>query len=210
MIRKIAVLLFLGLAALNAYGGTFGSSFSIYIRGGFEFFGPEGSESEYSYGVNPFPVVPSHQAQAVGLSLLKRLGSSFEIELGGNYCRPKSLKLIDPSDKDELSYKTLETYDAQLAVLYNITSTRVKPYALLGAGISFTRGKPAEWVTTRLGYKVYLEEARNGNSTFVLIGGGLKIYLSAKSAFRVDALYKKFTQEKRTAIVLMGGIIIGF
>jgi hypothetical protein len=152
------------------------SRLSIGFFGGITRIAASGKASDYSPGINPFPVVPSHDDQTLGCSLTWRFLSGLHLEVSGDYTSSlKDVVLTDPSDGDHIRYKPLESYHALLSLVADFEpSSKLTHFVRLGGGARFVRGSRAGEGRTEWGYAYRIDPTDPAVGPVASGGAGLR------------------------------------
>lgn len=110
-------------------------SVKITFTGGLDNIFSYGSEQDYVFGINDFPVTPDHRTFYLGGSLHWMLSPRIGIGVSGRYVLPTSIVLTDPSDGDQVEINSAAHWSAVLNGVYYLTEGPFRPYVRLGGGI---------------------------------------------------------------------------
>lgn len=205
MKKSVLIIAIIILIVIPLVGEKYNSKFSVFLRGGIQFIQEEGNISDYSPGLNHFPITPSHNNISIGMSFNIKLIKKLGLELGANINKGSEITLVDPGDNDELRYKSLDQYNYFASLIYRFTQSRVVPYIALGGGLCYSKGDVERSVKTNYGYDVTLLEVEPTYSGSIRGSFGTLLYLFRGFAFRVEASYiYKFSQNNPVFQIVAG------
>jgi hypothetical protein len=184
------------------------SPFYIGFFGGATRIGTSGKISEYSVGINPFPVTPSHNDKTAGAIIGWRFSRKFRFELSADYNMPlKDVFLTDPSDGDRIHYKPLAFYNGFLSLVYEVLpSSAISPFLRLGGGAQYIRKSGGSEGVTERGYAYAIEPANSSITPAIhgSLGGRWRIISGLALRLEAGVLYaSKQPLDVRLSIGLM-------
>jgi outer membrane protein W len=160
--------------------------FSVF--GGMNHVFAYGSEQDYVFGENDFPVTPSHTPFNFGASLSVFVTDNIGVELDGRYTLSSQVTLTDPSDDDSVTVDTSKHYSFTVNFLFRILEGRVRPYFVLGGGIDKLLGEDRTYVT-EYGWDVEFIAPEGTLDAAANVGGGVHYSLSSNFGIKFDLRY---------------------
>ncbi len=166
----------------------YAQKFKFSVFGGVNHIFTYGSDKDYVFGENDFPVTPSHTPFNFGAALSVFVTDRIEVELDGRYTLSSQIALTDPSDNDTVTIDSSKHYSFTLNFLYRFMEGKVGPYLVLGGGVDKLLGEDKTYVTD-YGWDVEFL-APEGALDFVAdLGGGVYYSLGSHLGIRVDLRY---------------------
>ena len=188
--QKTRVLvLFLGIFSFILFTGVAQAQrFQVYVFGGLNHVLEYGSEGDYEFGENDFPVTPVHTPVDFGVAFAYFFNNSIGIELDGRYHLSSKVILQDPSDQDTVDINTSKHYAVTLNFIYQFLSGRFRPYLVIGGGIDKLLAKD-ETYTSKYGYEIEFLVPEKTIDPVANIGVGIQCSLSPSLGARFDVRY---------------------
>jgi outer membrane protein W len=163
-------------------------TFQFSVFGGMNHVFTYGSEKDYVFGENDFPVMPSHTPFNYGAAFSVRLTDQIGMELDGRYTLSSQVTLMDPSDNDTVAIDTSKHYSVTLNFLYRFLDGKIRPYVLLGGGVDKLLGEDRVYVT-EYGWDVEFVAPKETLDPAANLGGGLHYFLRPNLGIRFDLRY---------------------
>ncbi len=211
--RKFFILIFTGII-FSFSSFLFSENSTEYKRGklllsylmGITTIPQMGSESDYSQGINSFPIIPSHSVKTVSGELSINLIKNFYATFTLDYSMNTKLRVYDPSDNDSFVFDTLSFYNYYLGIRYKTKLLGINSFISLGSGKTYTNGAEQENVITEKGYTVLIEEAK-AYSQWLFIGNfGFDIKISEGVCLSGKISYLKLTEDKTNYLQFLAGL----
>ncbi len=162
--------------------------FQFSVFGGVNHVFAYGSEQDYVFGENDFPVTPSHTPFNFGVSFSAFLTHNIGVELDGRYILSSPVTLMDPSDNDTVAIDTSKHYAVTLNFLYRFLDGKLRPYFLLGGGVDKLLGEDRTYVT-EYGWDVEFIAPEGTLDPVANLGGGVHYFVKPNLGIRVDLRY---------------------
>jgi len=161
---------------------------SLFTGGGRTF--TYGSEQDYVLGENDFPVTPAHTSFQLGGALGIPLNERLLVELDGRFFFSSPVTLHDPSDEDTVQVDTSNHLMVGLNLVYRLSGSRLRPYALIGAGLDKIFADETTAIS-EYGFEILFAAPSGGESLdpLINIGAGGMFELSRRLALRLDVRY---------------------
>jgi outer membrane protein W len=184
-----AILLLLGfLLMFGLPQKILAQEFQFSVFGGINHVFAYGSEQDYVFGENDFPVTPSHTPFNFGAALSVFFTDSIGVELDGRYMLTSQVTLMDPSDNDTVNIDTSKHYAITLNFLYRIMEGKIKPYFVLGGGVDKLLGEDRTYVT-EYGWDVEFIAPEGTLDPVAHLGGGVHYIVMPNLGIRFDLRY---------------------
>jgi outer membrane protein W len=161
----------------------------ITIFGGLNHVMEYGSEDDYVFGENDFPVTPAHTPPAFGLSYTHFFFKKIGFEVDFRYFLSSKLTLEDPSDGDKVKIDSSKYYAITGNFIYRILSGKFRPYLLLGAGFDTLVDVEDQELTTEYGFPLILYAPEKKTDFVANAGVGVKYFISSSFGTRFDIRY---------------------
>jgi outer membrane protein W len=162
--------------------------FQLSIFGGANYVFEYGSEDDYIFNENDFPVVPPHTPMNLGLSFTLFFTDSIGVELDGRYFLSTAMILEDPSDLDTVEIDSSKHYSLTANLLVQIGNGTVRPYVVLGGGFDKLLAEDQTY-TTEIGYEVDFLVPENTVDMLAQAGAGIMFFFGSRAGLRLDARY---------------------
>ena len=185
--------------------------FQFSVFGGVNHVFSYGSEEDYVFGENDFPVTPSHSPANFGASLALFFTKNIGLELDGQHTLSSQVSLRDPSDDDSVTLDTSKHYAITLNVLYRFMEGKVKPYFFVGGGVDKLLAEDRIYVS-EYGWEVELLAPEKTIDPVANLGVGVHYLLRPNLGIRFDLRYVLIFSDPDKLNSLNGtlGISIGF
>jgi len=162
--------------------------FQFSVFGGVNHVFTYGSEQDYVFGENDFPVTPSHTPFNVGAALSVFLTHNIGVELDGRYTLSSRVNLMDPSDNDTVAIDTSKHYAVTLNFLYRFLDGKIRPYLVLGGGVDKLLAEHRSYVT-EYGWDVEFIAPEGTLDPVANLGGGVHYFIGPNLGIRFDLRY---------------------
>jgi len=162
--------------------------FQFSVFGGMNHVFTYGSEQDYVFGENDFPVTPSHTPFNFGAAFSVFFTNHIGLELDGRYTLSSQVTLMDPSDNDTVAIDTSKHYAVTLNFLYRFMSGKIRPYVVLGGGVDKLLGEDRAYVT-EYGWDVEFFAPEETLDPVAHLGGGVHYFLRPNLGIRFDLRY---------------------
>ena len=183
--------------------------FTISVGGGFERVFSYGSESDYSAGLNDFPVTPGHTTGAASLELAYGLTERLDLTLEGRYGFSGTIRLSDPSDGDVADISTAKRWSLALGIRYFLAMGRIRPWLSAGAGLERLLAEEQS-ALSEFGFVVVFSPPENPYALLASAGAGLEFALSEAFGFWVGLRYVRVFSRPNAVGSLIGGAGLSF
>ncbi len=165
----------------------------VTIFGGLSYIFEYGSEADYAVMGNDFPVTPSHNSVTFGLSYVRFFSKKIGFEVDFRYLLSSKVTLIDPSDNDEIELDSSKHWALTGNFIYQLSSGKLRPYLLVGAGIDSLADVKDQTIESKLGYTVTIEAPEKKIDFTANAGVGFQYFISSNFGLRVDVRYVLIT-----------------
>lgn len=211
--RKYRVLsLFFGIFSILLFSGvTHAQKFQFSVFGGLNHVLEYGSEEDYVFAENDFPVTPAHTPVSFGAGFAVFLTNNIGVELDGRYTLSSKVTLQDPSDEDKLEYDTAKHYTITLSLIYRFLSGKFRPYVVLGGGIDKLLVED-ETYTSEYGYEIEFLTPEKTIDPLVSLGGGVQYFFNDNLGVKVDIRYVVIFDDPDNVnnLIVVAGVCLGF
>jgi len=186
-------------------------TFQFSLFGGVNHVFSYGSEEDYVFGENDFPVTPSHSPANFGASLALFFTKNIGLELDGRYTQSCQVTLRDPFDDDSVIINTSKHYAIILNVLYRFLEGKVRPYFFFGGGVDKLLAEDRTYVS-EYGWEVELLAPEKTVDPVANLGVGVHYLLRPNLGIRFDLRYVLIFSDPDKLNSLNGtlGVSIGF
>ena len=181
----------------------------LMVFGGWDRVPAYGSDADYNPGINDFPVTPAHSTFAFGFAVGRITASGFGLEISAAYIPSVSMTLTDPSDGDTVAVSSAAHADAALNLLWEFGRGLVRPYVIVGGGVSALIGAKSQTGTSALGFEVLFDPPGHTVSALIKAGGGLLFQLSSGFGLRIEGNYFRTLAAESTPAVSWMGVQMG-
>jgi hypothetical protein len=181
--------------------------FQFSVFGGINHIFAYGSEQDYVFGGNDFPVTPSHTPFNFGAAFSVFFTNNIGLELDGRYTLTSQVTLTDPSDDDTVTIDTSKHYAITLNFLYQIMEGKIRPYFVLGGGVDKLLGEDRTYVT-EYGWDVEFIAPEGTIDPVAHLGGGVHYFVRPNLGIRFDLRYVMIFSEPDRLGSLNG--VLGF
>ena len=147
-----------------------------------------GSEEDYEFGWNDFPVTPSHVPANFGLAFAYFMTDHIGIDLDGRYYLRSKVTLIDPFDGDRVEIKTSSHYSLILNFIFQFTTTSYRPYLVVGLGMDKLLAKDETYIS-EYGYEIEFLAPEKTVDFATHLGIGTYIFISQNLGIKLDVRY---------------------
>ncbi|MCK4495523.1 MAG: porin family protein [Candidatus Aminicenantes bacterium] len=211
--RKYRVLsLFFGLFLILVFSGvTHAQKFQFSLFGGLNHVLEYGSEDDYIFAENDFPVTPAHTPVSFGAGFAGFLTNNIGVELDGRYTLSSKVTLQDPSDEDTIEYDTAKHYTITVSLIYRFLSGKFRPYVVLGGGIDKLLVED-ETYTSEYGYEIEFLTPEKTIDPLVSLGGGVQYFFNDNLGVRLDFRYVVIFDDPDNVnnLNVVAGVCLGF
>lgn len=205
-----AILLSLGMLCMFCLPQKIlAQKFQFSVFGGINHVFTYGSEQDYVFGENDFPVTPSHTPFNFGAAFSAFLTHNIAVELDGRYTLSSQVTLIDPSDNDTVAIDTTKHYTFTLNVLYRFLEGKIRPYVVFGGGVDKLMGEDKTYVT-EYGWDVEFIAPVITLDPVANIGGGVHYFVSPNLAIKAELRYVLIFSEPDRLASLNGVLGVSF
>jgi outer membrane protein W len=205
---KIAAAVVLGLfCVLGLPQKIHAQKFQFSVFGGVNHVFTYGSEQDYVFGENDFPVTPSHTPFNFGAAFSVFLTHNIGVELDGRYTLSSRVNLMDPSDDDTVAVDTSKHYAVTLNFLYRFLDGKIRPYLVLGGGVDKLLAEDRSYVT-EYGWDVEFIAPEGTLDPVAHLGGGVHYFIGPNLGIRFDLRYVLILSEPDRLGSLNG--VLGF
>jgi len=211
--RKYRILsLFFGIFSILLFSGvTHAQKFQFSLFGGLNHVLEYGSEDDYIFAENDFPVTPAHTPVSFGVGFAVFLTNNIGVELDGRYTLSSKVTLQDPSDEDTLEYDTAKHYTITLNLIYRFLSGKFRPYVVLGGGIDKLLAEDKTYVS-EYGYEIEFLTPEKTIDPLVSLGGGVQYFFNDNLGIRLDFRYVVIFDDPDNVnnLNIVAGVCLGF
>jgi hypothetical protein len=162
--------------------------FQLSLFGGASHVFAYGSEDDYIFGENDFPVTPSHTPLNFGLSFTLFLTDLFGIEIDGRYFLSTAMILEDPSDADTVEVDSSKHYSLAANLILQLGNGKVRPYVVLGGGFDKLLAEDQTYIS-EYGWDIDFLVPEKTVEMLAQAGAGVMIFLLDRAGLRLDARY---------------------
>lgn len=171
------------------------------LRGGLNWFGVNGADSDYEAGKNDFPVTPAYQSPVFGLGFAFFTSRHFAVGLDVRYGFSTPVDLRDPADGETIPVDTPKNLTAVFNLYKHFDfSRRLGFYVSIGGGIENLMVEEKETVSD-LGNKIIIAAPEKALSPLAAGGIGLQAMLSRSLGIAFDL--QAFYIARKTAQILI-------
>jgi outer membrane protein W len=185
--------------------------FQFSVFGGVNHVFSYGSEEDYVFGENDFPVMPSHTPGSFGASLALFFTKNIGLELDGRYTLSSQVSLRDPSDEDTVDIDASKHYTITLNVRYRFLEGKIRPYLCVGGGVDKLLAEDRTYVS-EYGWEVELLAPEKTVDPVANLGVGVHYLFRPNFGIRFDLRYVLIFSDPDKLNSLNGtlGVSIGF
>lgn len=162
-----------------------------------------GSEEDYVFGENDFPVTPAHTPPNFGASFALYLKDNIALELDWRFTLSSKLMLIDPSDQDEVEIDSSKRHTITLNLIYRFLQGNVKPYIAVGGGVDKILAEDQTY-TTNYGFEVSFLAPDKTIDPVANVGAGVIFLVGPNLGIRLDLRYVMIFAKPDTLSALNG------
>ncbi len=209
---KSAILIVLSLLCVVCLPQkVFAQKFQFSLFGGVNHVFTYGSEDDYVFGENDFPVMPSHTPGSFGASFGLYFTKNIGVELDGRYTLSSQVTLRDPSDEDTVAIDASKHYAITLNVHYRFLEGKVRPYVCIGGGIDKLLAEDRTYVS-EYGWEVEFLAPEKTVDPVANLGAGVHYFIWPNLGIRFDLRYIMIFSDPDNLYCLNGtlGVSIGF
>lgn len=209
---KCAILFVLSLLfGLCLPQSSLAQKFQLSLFGGVNHVFTYGSEDDYVFGENDFPVMPPHTPANFGASITMFFTKNIGMELDARYTVSSQVSLRDPSDEDTVAIDASKHYAITLNVLYRFLEGNVRPYFVFGGGVDKLLAEDRTYVS-EYGWEVEFLAPEKTVDPVANLGAGVNYSFSPNLGIRFDLRYILIFGDPDKISNLNGtlGISVGF
>ena len=186
--KKAKVILFGVISIILLMQPALAEKYQISLFVGMNHVFQYGSEGDYVFSENDFPVTPAHTPPNLGASFALYLKDNIALELDWRYTLSSKLMLVDPSDQDEVEIDSSKRHTITLNFIYRFLQGNVKPYIVVGGGLDKILAKDQTY-TTQYGFEVDFLAPDKTIDPIANIGAGVQFFFRPNIGIRLDLRY---------------------
>jgi opacity protein-like surface antigen len=186
--KKAKVILFGVISIILLMQPALAEKYQISLFVGMNHVFQYGSEGDYVFSENDFPVTPAHTPPNLGASFALYIKDNIALELDWRYTLSSKLMLVDPSDQDEVEIDSSKRHTITLNFIYRFLQGNVKPYIVVGGGLDKILAKDQTY-TTQYGFEVDFLAPDKTIDLVANIGAGVQFFFRPNIGIRLDLRY---------------------
>ncbi len=186
--KKAKVILFGVISIILLMQPALAEKYQISLFVGMNHVFQYGSEGDYVFSENDFPVTPAHTPPNLGASFALYLKDNIALELDWRYTLSSKLMLVDPSDQDEVEIDSSKRHTITLNFIYRFLQGNVKPYIVVGGGLDKILAKDQTYIT-QYGFEVDFLAPDKTIDPVANIGAGVQFFFRPNIGIRLDLRY---------------------
>ena len=186
--KKAKVILFGVISIILLMQPALAEKYQISLFVGMNHVFQYGSEGDYVFSENDFPVTPAHTPPNLGASFALNLKDNIALELDWRYTLSSKLMLVDPSDQDEVEIDSSKRHTITLNFIYRFLQGNVKPYIVVGGGLDKILAKDQTYIT-QYGFEVDFLAPDKTIDPVANIGAGVQFFFRPNIGIRLDLRY---------------------
>ncbi len=186
--KKAKVILFGVISIILLMQPALAEKYQISLFVGMNHVFQYGSEGDYVFSENDFPVTPAHTPPNLGASFALYLKDNIALELDWRYTLSSKLTLVDPSDQDEVEIDSSKRHTITLNFIYRFLQGNVKPYIVVGGGLDKILAKDQTYIT-QYGFEVDFLAPDKTIDPVANIGAGVQFFFRPNIGIRLDLRY---------------------
>ncbi|MEE8605797.1 MAG: hypothetical protein V3S65_10495 [Candidatus Aminicenantaceae bacterium] len=186
--KKAKVILFGVISIILLMQPALAEKYQISLFVGMNHVFQYGSEGDYVFSENDFPVTLAHTPPNLGASFALNLKDNIALELDWRYTLSSKLMLVDPSDQDEVEIDSSKRHTITLNFIYRFLQGNVKPYIVVGGGLDKILAKDQTYIT-QYGFEVDFLAPDKTIDPVANIGAGVQFFFRPNIGIRLDLRY---------------------